>query len=69
MNTSETNLPMKNQMKLGLRRFASDERGLSTVEYVILLALIAVATIGVWTNFKDTVKSKVESSDAEIQKL
>ncbi len=40
-----------------------DERGLSTVEYVILLALIAVAAIGVWTTFGQQVHDAVENSN------
>ena len=40
-----TKISNKSTNKLSLRR---DERGLSTVEYVILLVLMAVAGIGVW---------------------
>jgi Flp pilus assembly pilin Flp len=42
-----------------------DARGLSTVEYIIILVLIAVAGIGLWTTFGDTVGAKIgESTDA-----
>ena len=43
-----------------------DTRGLSTVEYVIILALIAVAGIGLWTKFGTTVKNKITDSDKKM---
>lgn len=44
---------------------ARDTRGLSTVEYVILLALIAVAGIGLWSEFGEVMESKItEGTDA-----
>lgn len=46
-----------------------DDRGLSTVEYVILLVLIAVAGITVWDSFGDTVMGKVRSADESFEKL
>jgi Flp pilus assembly pilin Flp len=44
-----------------------DERGLSTVEYVILLALIAVVAIGVWTTFGEQVRDAVENSSDQFE--
>ncbi len=52
-----------NQKKNGLAR---DERGLSTVEYIILLVLIAVAAIAAWGEFGDKVKGAVNDSKKEI---
>ena len=49
--------------------FARDERGLSTVEYVIILVLISVLGIVSWNKFGGAVKEKVESSTDNIQKL
>lgn len=46
-----------------------DDRGLSTVEYVILLVLIAVAGITVWESFGKTVMDKVQEADADFVKL
>jgi Flp pilus assembly pilin Flp len=43
-----------------------DERGLSTVEYVIILVVVAVAAIGLWGKFGDAVKTKVSDSTKEI---
>jgi Flp pilus assembly pilin Flp len=49
----------------GLEALGRDTRGLSTVEYIIILVLIAVAGIGLWTTFGDTVGAKIgESTDA-----
>ena len=44
-----------------------DRRGLSTVEYIILLVLIAVGGISLWTTFGDEVEAKITSSTNEIQ--
>jgi|GEM_PF-1559300 len=47
----------------------SDTRGLSTVEYIILIALIAVVGFTAWQNFGATVARKVGMSDAAIASL
>jgi Flp pilus assembly pilin Flp len=49
------------------RTLLRDERGLSTVEYVIILVLLAAAAVGVWTQFGGTITSKIKASDKEIQ--
>lgn len=46
-----------------------DERGLTTVEYVIILMLIAVLAIGAWKSFGGAVKAKVDASEQQIQEL
>ena len=43
-----------------------DERGLSTVEYIIILVLIAVAGIGLWRAFGDTVSQKIGDATGEV---
>ena len=48
---------------------AKDERGLSTVEYVLLLALVAVACIGAWQTFGGTIISKVDEKGSKIDAL
>ncbi len=40
----------------------TDEEGLTTVEYALLLALLVVAAIGVWTAFGGKVQGAVSSS-------
>jgi Flp pilus assembly pilin Flp len=51
------------------RAGARDERGLSTVEYIIILVLIAVAGIGLWRAFGDTVSEKISSATSEVEGL
>lgn len=51
------------------RAAARDERGLSTVEYIIILVLIAVAGIGLWRAFGDTVSEKISSATSEVEGL
>jgi Flp pilus assembly pilin Flp len=49
-----------------IRSLHRDERGLSTVEYVIILVLLAVVAIQVWTDFGDTIRGKIKDSDEKI---
>ena len=44
----------------------SDEDGLTTVEYALLLALLVVAALATWTTFGGTIRAKVASSGAAI---
>lgn len=46
-----------------------DERGLSTVEYVIILVLIAVMAIGVWQTFGDAIMAQVSGATQDISGL
>jgi Flp pilus assembly pilin Flp len=46
-----------------------DERGLSTVEYVILLALIAAVAIGTWSEFGGKVHDAVGNSNDAFQEV
>lgn len=60
-------MKMKKSQKLaGLLR---DERGLTTVEYIIILCLIAVVGFAIWKKFGETVKQKVGGADAVIGTL
>ena len=43
-----------------------DERGLSTVEYVILLVLIAASSISLWVSFGDELRGKIVDSTEEL---
>lgn len=60
----ENKVSNKPTRKLSLRR---DERGLSTVEYVIILVLIAVAGIGLWTNFGKELSKKITDSTTDLK--
>ncbi len=44
----------------------ADTRGLSTVEYIIILCLIAVACFGIWLQFGSTVRDRIAESDATM---
>jgi Flp pilus assembly pilin Flp len=46
-----------------------DERGLTTVEYVIILVLLAIVAISVWSKFGDAVRGRVEHSTEQVDKL
>jgi Flp pilus assembly pilin Flp len=55
--------------KADLRRLLRDERGLSTVEYVILLAVIVVGAVGIWTSIGDNFKTSLGRADDELGTL
>lgn len=46
-----------------------DVRGLTTVEYIIILCLIAVVGFGVWQRFGETVAEKVGDSTEQVDQL
>jgi len=43
-----------------------DQRGLTTVEYIIILCLIAVVGFAVWKKFGETVKERVGEADTTL---
>lgn len=43
-----------------------DQRGLTTVEYIIVLVLIAVCGFAIWRKFGGTAKNKTSDSNALI---
>lgn len=47
----------------------TDEAGLTTVEYIIILCLIAVVGFAIWKKFGETVKSKVGGADSIVGTL
>lgn len=47
-----------------LRNFVRDDRGLSTVEYVILLVLIAAVAMGTWQTFGAEVQGKLDNASS-----
>ncbi|MFZ1864134.1 MAG: hypothetical protein WAU39_07940 [Polyangiales bacterium] len=44
----------------------SDKKGLTTVEYIIVLGLIAVVGIAAWQKFGETLTGEVEAADGYI---
>lgn len=62
---------MKNVMKklqraCGSSSLLRDERGLSTVEYVIILVLVAAGAIGLWINFGKTLTGKISGATTDL---
>jgi Flp pilus assembly pilin Flp len=51
------------------RKFIKNTDGLSTVEYVIILMLIAVVSIAAWRTFGNTVVGKVNTGNSQISGL
>lgn len=49
-----------------MKAFWSDEEGLTTVEYALLLALVVVAGIAAWQGLGNTVKNTVTTSTANL---
>ncbi len=43
-----------------------DERGLSTVEYVVLLVLICAACVALWAAFGDSLTSRLNGATQEF---
>ncbi len=53
----------------GARRFRADEDGLTTVEYIIILVLIATTGIAMWRQFGEQVEFQIRSATTEINSL
>ncbi|MDP3276814.1 MAG: Flp family type IVb pilin [Deltaproteobacteria bacterium] len=49
-----------------IKSLAKDTEGLSTVEYVIILFLIAIIGIVAWRQFGSQVKTKVEAGTTQV---
>jgi Flp pilus assembly pilin Flp len=49
-----------------LRTLQNNEEGLTTVEYAIVLALIAIVAIGAWTALGTAVSSKAQDAATQI---
>jgi Flp pilus assembly pilin Flp len=57
------------QSRSGTKSLLKDTRGLTTVEYIIILCLIAVVGFGVWQSFGAKVKEKVGGSTEQMEQL
>jgi Flp pilus assembly pilin Flp len=53
--------------RLGRLEIVRDTRGLSTVEYVIILALIAAFAVGTWQGFGEAINGYLEDADKKIE--
>jgi Flp pilus assembly pilin Flp len=56
VNNQQTNIP----------KLVADKRGLTTVEYIIVLGLIAVVGIAAWQQFGETLTGEIEAADGYI---
>ncbi len=54
---------------LGGTSLARDQRGLSTVEYVIVLVLIAASAIGLWVTFGEKLRAKIGAANEQMDKV
>ena len=50
-------------------RLVTDTRGLTTVEYAIVLVLIAVVGIGVWRTFGSNLATRVTGAANAVQNM
>jgi Flp pilus assembly pilin Flp len=63
-------LTPKNKSRTARRRTVLDDaRGLSTVEYVIILVLIAASAIGTWVTFGEKLVQKLQSANTEFDQV
>lgn len=60
------NRPMKLSRTPSARLLLRDERGLSTVEYIIILCLIAVVGFALWKQFGQTVEGKTRGATTVV---
>lgn len=58
---------MKAKLNNLLLKLARDQRGLSTVEYVVLLVLLVVMAVAVWNAFGSMLVTKLEQSGQEFE--
>lgn len=55
--------------QLSRSKLGRDQRGMTTVEYIIILSLIAVVGFGIWQKFGVTVRDKVQGADSVMGTL
>lgn len=59
-------MKMENNNKPLCRSLKNDTRGLSSVEYLILLVLIGVAGIGLWKKLGGTINTQATAADGTL---
>ena len=57
----------KLQRERPLQLFFNDERGLSSVEYVILLVMIVVGAVATWKNIGSNIKEGLGKAESDSQ--
>ncbi len=58
-----------NNKTRGRQSLSKNARGLSTVEYIILLVLIAVACITLWSEFGDVLETHITESKTAVESM
>ncbi|MBO6934818.1 MAG: hypothetical protein JJ863_07580 [Deltaproteobacteria bacterium] len=53
-------------LKIRIEELRKDKAGLSTVEYIIILILIAVVAIALWQQFGEAVTARIEEGTGAI---
>ncbi|MET0285964.1 MAG: hypothetical protein ABW352_15890 [Polyangiales bacterium] len=56
-----------NKLSTLLHRLRNDERGLSTVEYVVLLVLIVAMAVAAWNSFGSNVNEKLKTASGSFK--
>ena len=51
------------------KKLIKNQKGVSTVEYIIVLVLIAVACIAMWSKFGKTVHAKIQASEQTVNEM
>lgn len=51
-----------------MRLLHTDKRGQGMVEYILLVALIAIALIAAWGAFKSKINTKIDNAGTAIEK-
>ncbi len=67
-STTQYNASSANQ-KWSLSSIVRDTRGLSTVEYIILLVVIVVGSVGIWNEIGSDLVGKLGSSRDSLGKV
>ncbi len=52
-----------------MRKLARDQKGLSTVEYTVLLVLIVACSVGLWQSLGEDLVEKLGASNVEFGKV
>jgi len=59
----------KTMVKRNLNSMLKDTAGLSTVEYIIILVLIAIVGMAAWKAFGTSVRARVSESTTQVNGL
>ena len=65
----QVNRRLRSDSLKGMRALLRDERGLTTVEYIIILCLIAVVGFAIWKQFGQTVEYKAKGANNVVNTL